>query len=205
MTSLARSKVFCIGLNKTGTTTLWQCGQILGFRCVGCRRDLLADLILRRDIRPLLAVAREHEFFSDWPWPLAYRYLDNCFPGSKFILSTRITDRVWLLSLKRHSMNTHPFRNCRKLAYGYHFPHMHGDSHIAFYQRHNDEVREFFKGRPNQFLEVCWERGDDWSKLCNFLDLPVPNVPFPHSNPGSDPPPLRWGSIVNAVLSRTGL
>ncbi|MHC4376201.1 MAG: hypothetical protein ACYS26_06360 [Planctomycetota bacterium] len=36
-------KIFGIGLNKTGTTTLGQCGRILGLRCTSFDRDLLDD------------------------------------------------------------------------------------------------------------------------------------------------------------------
>jgi hypothetical protein len=39
-----RAKVFGIGLNKTGTTTLHECGKILGYRCTSCSRSLLDDI-----------------------------------------------------------------------------------------------------------------------------------------------------------------
>jgi len=31
-------------------------------------------------------------------------------------------------------------------------------------------------------LVVCWEAGDGWKELCEFLGKPIPNVPFPHLN-----------------------
>ena len=198
-------KVFGVGLNKTGTTSLRLCGDMLGFRSIGCRSDLLEDLIVRCDVTRLAQVANEHEFFADWPWPLAYRCLDEMFPGSKFILTTRVTEDAWLTSLKRHSMHTHPFHNCRKLAYGYHFPHMHPDEHIEFYRRHNANVRGFFQNRQDQFLEVCWETGHGWHELCAFLHMPAPNFPFPYANRGHDFPSVSWRSIANRMLSRIGI
>jgi hypothetical protein len=29
---------------------------------------------------------------------------------------------------------------------------------------------------------VCWENGDGWKELANFLEKPVPDQPFPHIN-----------------------
>jgi hypothetical protein len=26
--------------------------------------------------------------------------------------------------------------------------------------------------------------GDGWEKLCNFLDKPIPQIPYPHKNIG---------------------
>ncbi len=56
------------------------------------------------------------------------------------------------------------------------------DLWLAEYERHNEAVREFFAG-TDRLLEVCWEEGDGWPQLCGFLGVPVPDVPFPHSNP----------------------
>jgi len=31
-------------------------------------------------------------------------------------------------------------------------------------------------------LVVCWENGDGWEQLCEFLHVPIPDIPFPHLN-----------------------
>lgn len=33
---------------------------------------------------------------------------------------------------------------------------------------------------------VDWRPGDGWAPLCAALDLPVPDVPFPHANSTAD-------------------
>jgi hypothetical protein len=50
------------------------------------------------------------------------------------------------------------------------------------YLSHIQEIRDYFKDRPDDLLEICWENGDGWEKLANFLGKPVPQEPFPHRN-----------------------
>jgi hypothetical protein len=204
--TVARPKIFGVGLNKTGTSTLGYCGKILGYRCTSCNRKLLEDVVLRNDLTHLKKVADQYDFFEDWPWPLVYKELDNMFPGSRFILTTRSHERKWLDSLKEHSMRTHPTKHCRKLVYGYNFPHKNEREHIEFYKRHIEGVRTYFHGREKDLLEVCWENGDGWAKLCAFLRRDVPDVPFPHINKGVDQTAgKKWWSPVNRLLSLTGI
>ncbi|MEB3265588.1 MAG: sulfotransferase [Cyanobacteriota bacterium] len=178
----ARAKVFGIGLNKTGTTTLQECGKILGYRCSSCDRSLLDDVATRGDLSRVQRVVDQHDFFEDWPWPLIYRQLDHLYPGSKFILTVRQSTDTWLRSLRSHALRTSPRRHCRKLAYGYNYPQGHEQEHLDFYERHNQEVRTYFQNRPNDFIELCWENGDGFKELCTFLGCDIPQVPFPHAN-----------------------
>jgi len=46
------------------------------------------------------------------------------------------------------------------------------------YRRHNSYVIK--KAPKNQFLK--FQLDDGWKPLCQFLDLPVPQTPFPHKN-----------------------
>lgn len=203
---ISPQKIFGIGLNKTGTTTLSKCGEILGFRCTGCNRKLLEDVVLKNDFTRLKKIVSRYDLFEDWPWPLVYRQLDNLFPGSKFILTTRRNEERWLNSLKKHSLRTNPVKHCRKLAYGYNFPHKHEQAHLQFYKKHNDDVRGYFKDRKDAFLEVCWEHGDGWEKICAFLQKEVPDVPFPHANKGTDQKAAKvFWPLINRLLSRTGI
>lgn len=179
-------KIFGIGLNKTGTTTLGQCGRLLGLRCTSFDRDLLDDWIERRDLARITARVEQFDLFEDWPWPLVYPQLDALFPGSKFVLTVRRSPEAWLDSLKRHSLRTHPSKHCRKLAYGYDYPHGREQEHLDFYSAHNAAAREYFADRPGDFAELCWERGDGFAELCALLGTPVPRQPFPHANKGTE-------------------
>ena len=173
-------KVFGIGLNKTGTTTLGKCLKVLGYQHKSYDLDLLKKLCEGRS-DDVLRYAEQYDSFEDWPWPLMYKELDSHFPGSKFILTTRLSPDKWYGSLVKHSERTGP-TEARKLVYGYTNPHDKKNEHIRFYQKHNADVRAYFDGRDSDFIELCWGRGDDWQKLCHFLDKEVPDAPFPHAN-----------------------
>ena len=53
------------------------------------------------------------------------------------------------------------------------------------YERHNADVREHFRDRTDQLIEIDITRGEGWEKLCPFLSMPIPGTPFPHANPAA--------------------
>lgn len=179
-------KIFGIGLNKTGTTTLGKCLQLLGYSHSSFNSHYLKQ-VSRGRYRGLFRHVALFDSFEDWPYPLAYEKLDCQFPGSKFILTRRSSAKVWFASLESHSMRTDPRigRDTRILAYGWSYPQLNPAAHISRYQSHLVRVRTYFQNRPNDLLEVCWEEDSSWDTLCAFLDKPHPTVAFPHENRGS--------------------
>jgi len=173
-------KVVGIGLNKTGTTSLGECMVHWGLKHISCNQDAFN---LWRDDKytELLEWVAKYDSFEDWPWPLIYKLIDDKFPGSKFILTRRKDAETWFKSLCQHANRTGP-TEYRKYIYGHEMPHEHKEEHIKLYLNHLESVREYFKDRPSDFLEVCWEDGDGWSALSRFLGFELPGVEFPHAN-----------------------
>ncbi len=181
-------KIFGIGLNKTGTTTLKLALRRLGYDH-SKRQTPLARAWLEGDLAPIWAEADAHESFEDWPWPLLYRELwDRYGDRARYILTTRSSAERWVESLKKHSERTSGVM-IRQGIFGYKFPHGVEAEHAAFYERHNAEVRSFFADKPDVYTELNWEAGDGWLELCRFLQVPVPNRDFPHGNAGRDANP----------------
>jgi len=180
-------KIFGIGLNKTGTTSLGKVLDILGYNNHTSYNLKLIEDWKSNNFDEIIKVACNNNNFEDWPWPLLYRELYFKFPNSKFILTTRLNSEIWFKSLEKHAQITGP-TPARKLIYGYYLPINNKAEHISFYNDHNREVHDFFSGKEkNRFLPVCWENGDSWEKICNFLNRPIPkNVPFPHLNKAID-------------------
>ena len=50
------------------------------------------------------------------------------------------------------------------------------------HQRHNEEVRSYFKSRPGALLEMNMTHETGWTSLCQFLQTSIPTVPFPYLN-----------------------
>ncbi|MFV3414347.1 sulfotransferase [Pseudomonas nitroreducens] len=187
-------KVFGIGLNKTGTTTLAICLQKLGFQNhVSVRRDLLARYREGR-LEDVFAVSDANQTFEDWPWPLMYKELFARYGDTaRYILTKRRSSQSWLNSLKRHSLRTPVDKHCRLLAYGYNYPHGMENYHLELYEKHNIEVREFFaeQGAEHLLLEISFDSGDGWDELCGFLGYPSPADQLPHENRGDTPIPAE--------------
>lgn len=173
-------KIVGVGLNKTGTKTLRACLLHWGFRHVTCSKGAF-DLWRDGRYDDLLAWVSAHDSFEDWPWPLIFRQIDKKFPNTKFILTRRKNAETWFNSLCSHAVRTGP-TEFRKTIYGYEMPHVHKAEHLQFYEKHNESVRNYFRDRPADFLEVCWEEGDKWERLSEFLGLDCPKIPFPHEN-----------------------
>lgn len=180
---MQKTKIFGIGLNKTGTSTLAECCQILGFRKAPYDDELLPE-VARCDYDRAFNTVSQYDVFEDWPYPLMYKVLDEQFPGNKFILTTRKSPEKWVASIQRHLQYVKPLRLNTRLAYGYYYPDGHEQDYINRYLAFNQQVRDYFAGRPDDFLEICWEDGDGWEKLCAFLGEAVPDQEFPHANKG---------------------
>jgi hypothetical protein len=189
-----KTKVFGIGWAKTGVTTLGRCLRDLGYRYHGQRLDLVDDLAAgdsasgdwtSADLSRILAVAAAHDAFTDWPWILLYRQLDEAFPGSRFVLTLRDPAR-WLKSYRSMIARLRPATPelvaRRRIIYGLPFPDVTDAMLLERRERHDAAVREWFRDRPESLLTVDWEAGDGWEQLCGFLGEPVPSRAFPHEN-----------------------
>jgi len=97
-----KPKIFCIGLNKTGTTSLKKEMILQGF-VVGNQRkaELLFDDWVQRDFRRIIRYCRTAQFFQDEPFSCPYTFIamDQAFLGSKFILTIRDDAEQWYNSL----------------------------------------------------------------------------------------------------------
>ncbi len=175
---MGRQKVFGIGFHKTGTTTLSAALRILGYRVAGpfgVHDDDIATTALPR----ALETASQFDAVQDNPWPLLYKELDAEFPGSKFILTVRDTDR-WLASVVNHfGGKSTPMRSW---IYGPGDPTGNQDVYRARYEGHNQDVESHFADRPDDLLVLSIADGQGWPELCGFLGVPIPEQPFPHAN-----------------------
>jgi len=99
-----RPKVFCIGYNKTGTTTVESVLKSLGYSMPKQKDQemTVVEELHLGNYKPLRALCSKYDAFQDMPFSqgVTYAVLDVMFPGSKFILTTRDSNE-WFESLKR--------------------------------------------------------------------------------------------------------
>ena len=188
-----RIKIFGIGLSRTGTKSLSSALMTLGVRVVHYPDDIdtLNDLYRGNFDFTILKSCDGMTDITTVPY---YPQLDRLFPGSKFILTLRDKDE-WLASMETHLNNGKvlteaPFRNreeevhirtsrfIKAAVYGcYSFNR---DRLSYVYDMHHQQVRSYFRDRPNDLLELNICAGEGWEKLCTFLRKPIEAIPFPH-------------------------
>ena len=188
------------GFGRTGTMTMKQVLEKLGFG--PCHHML--EIIENPEQLPLWkAVAAGGEIdwegvFAgyrsqvDWPGAHVWEQTAAAFPEARIIHTERPEDAWW------NSFNSTIgkfFSNLEKLDIPPHlmdqFTFMRGwlmqesftdftdrDAAIAGYREHNRRVRE---GVPAERLLV-FNVADGWQPLCEFLGVPVPDEPFPHTH-----------------------
>ncbi|MBL8002779.1 MAG: hypothetical protein JNL05_12550 [Flavobacteriales bacterium] len=200
-------KIFCIGRNKTGTTSLQKAFQDLGY-VVGDQRaaELLYDEhYFQRDFHPIIDYCRTAQVFQDVPFSCPYLYvaLDQAFPGSKFILSVRDSPEQWYDSAVRFHAKlwgtnglpptAEQLRNAMYVRKGWaanlfriwgtpeEEPYQ-KDIAIGHYERHNAAVREYFKFRTADLLVLNLAEPGSYQKFIEFLGVVSPFDTFPWEN-----------------------
>lgn len=174
-----RPRVFGIGLNKTGTISLHEALETLGYRSLhwGGPYSRLAVERAIREGSPLLTYLGDHDAFSDIQrLSVSFELLDRQYPGSRFILTTRDVEG-WLESRRRHVE-----RNVARKAVGEYdgtFLTVDLEAWQVQFAEHDARVRAYFSDRPQDLLAMDITAGDDYRVLCPFLGLPEPAVPFP--------------------------
>ena len=198
-----KQKIFCIGANKTGTTSLEKALKDLG---VIVARQRPAEMLIhdwaRRDFRRIIRFCHTAQAFQDVPFSLPYTFqaLDIRFPGSKFILTVRDNPEQWYASLTRFHAKLFgrgEIPSCDDLKKAqYCYPgwayevfraiYATPDANpydkttlINHYNTHNQSVIEYFRHRPNDLLVLNVSHEGAYQRFCEFLDKPCLRQSFP--------------------------
>jgi hypothetical protein len=203
-------KLIGAGFPRTGTLSQKLALEMLGFGPCYHMVNVLADLPQAAlwD-RALHGEAPWSELFDgysstvDWPGGYFYQELMEEYPDAKVLLSTRdpdaweksMRDTVWAVRNGRSVMRSlsdargeidADWAGFLRMIDGLlwtgkgSFADCHADPRqlIAGMHRHEDEVRRTVA--PERLLE--WRVTEGWAPLCEFLEVPVPDMPFPRVN-----------------------
>jgi len=201
-------KVFCIGCNKTGTTSIGVALESLGYR-VGDQQvaeRLIGDWA-RRDFRRIVEYCHSADAFQDVPFSLddTYQALDEAFPGSKFVLTVRGSADEWFDSLTRFhtrlvGKNRLPTAEDLR-SFEYNKPGWMWEAHRAIflggadesllynheyykqqYVAHNHAVQKYFRRRRGDLLVLNLGTSNAMDSLCRFLGHERGKRRMPHLN-----------------------
>ena len=179
---IKKHKVFCVGMFKTGTTSLGKAFEILGYKTLhgpwwmtGEENKLIDSFNERPDIwnnyeKQIKNCVEKFDAFQDFPWMFVYKELYKWYPDAKFVYTVRNIDDIVKSEIGMWNRCGDEVDEVIKQKF------------IKRYQNHEKEIREFFKNKEN-FLELSIiDQQEGWDKLCKFLELPVPSTTFPHLN-----------------------
>jgi hypothetical protein len=194
-------KVIGAGYPRTGTASLKAALEHLSVgRCYH-----MSELIGRPSDWPLWTRALEgmpiefDELFGDFaatadaPGCLFYQTLAAKYPAAKIVLTVRESDR-WFRSTQETILSADVVRRfaaappefntmMRKMGWHPEDSATHDrEEMIARIDAHNQEVKSSI---PRARL-LIYEVAQGWGPLCEFLGVPIPDVPFPRVNAAED-------------------
>lgn len=201
-----KNKVFCIGQNKTGTTSVEAVLKILGYKLGDqIKGEMLINDWAIRDFRNIINLCKTADAFQDVPFSndFTYTVLDYAFPKSKFILTIRNSKDEWYESLTRFhtkivgknrlptvdDLKEFNYRykgflwEAQKIKYGIDETTLYNYKiYTDQYEMHNYRVKEYFKYRLNDLLVLNLSEDNAMEKLYEFLGFKYNGENMPHMN-----------------------
>ena len=199
-------KIFCIGANKTGTTSLEMVFLNLGLT-VGDQEpaEMLFHDWVKQDFRRIIKYCHTAQAFQDLPFSLhgTFKVLDDAFPKSRFILTIRNNADQWYQSLLRFHSNMIGKNRVPTIddlrEFNYRYPGFvldvlkysygaekstlyHKETYQKYYEDHNSQVKKHFKGRPDDLLVLNVSEPDAMERLMKFLGYPYTGQKMLHLN-----------------------
>ena len=152
-------KVFCIGYNKTGTTSIGVALKQLGYRHSSFNKKVWRVYYKNNRVMDILRYTAKFDSFDDLPWlkedmiPI----LDRVFLGSKFIYLTR-DETSWKKSIYHWTFKIK----------GY-YPDV--DEEYRKFLKHSDFVKDYFSDRSRDIIYIDVSDPDAYNKLAEFLGV----------------------------------
>ncbi|MDE1901203.1 MAG: hypothetical protein KGI37_06115 [Alphaproteobacteria bacterium] len=205
------TRIFGVGMHKTATTSLAAALGILGYDTAHWESPRWAFRIHRemtaQGRSPML---ERHYALCDLPMPLHFKALDNAYPGSKFILTTR-DEEPWLQSVRNHWQRYRKKWDRDGYSHKIHEA-LYGrtdfdeDVFRARYRAHNEAVMKHFMGRPGDLVVMNMDREAGWPELCRLLGRAMPGQPYPRKfvTPQPEPQPKpQWKPAAAVTVQRS--
>ena len=165
-------RIFGLGLSRTGTTTLNETLRLMGYNTIHypTSKELWSE---------------SNDGATDIPTIPAYKLLDKVFPGSKFILTMR-DKQEWMRSMypylerKRNWNQGSAQVQLRIDVYG--APFFEEEKYSNAFDKHHEDVIQYFKERPEDLLIVNILNGESPKSLYDFLGKDNAPEQYGHHN-----------------------
>ncbi|KAJ8662430.1 hypothetical protein O0I10_002124 [Lichtheimia ornata] len=207
---MAPLKVIGAGYGRTGTLSMKVALSMLGYNCLHLLDFATAELHPEKFLDAYLHPEKPVDWDDlydgfdaavDWPTISFVERLIHAYPDAKVILTARDVDS-WYNSFKNtvHKLSVElgnryddlPEHTQRwvRMAHACQLdgaavdPKRFNDEE-AIKAKYNAHVEWVKKNVPSERLFIM-ELGEGWDRLCKFLNVPVPSVPYPSANSAKD-------------------
>lgn len=190
---MVKGKIICLGLYRTGTSSLHLAVHQLGLRSIHHHQFMkMVEEINRDRGRPLLwGIEDRYDIFMDGRIMYRYAELDRQYPGTRFICTRRDEDS-WVRSI----LNRREDDAQRKIPM---LEEISEEDWRDLYRKHYKGVEDYFRGRESEILHINICEGQGWPELCAFLDMEAPDRPFPHENAAGAAVSRVWKAVGGAA------
>lgn len=180
------SKIFGIGVARTGTTTLAKALEILGYKSVHVECNVMEvtttnngdSFSINKD------VIENNEAVVGTPLSPCYQMLAEKYPDAKFILTIRESDS-WLHSCSLGFITDKYMDDNHRALHRWLYDSIlyDKDRFIKGYVDFVTSVLSFFYNNfKNRLLAYNICSGSGWQPLCKFLGKDIPLCPLPHES-----------------------
>lgn len=198
------------GFGRTGTKSLKKALEILGFGPCYHMYEVLphqerVDIwraAAQGDLPDWDKTFAGYRSTVDWPAAFFWRELSNHFPDAKIILSTRDVDSWYksmdktILEVLRTSTDAKSIGS-KLIAEGVFGGNIDDREHMI--EAYKDNIAKVQAAFTDKRL-LTYQLGSGWEPLCAFLNCPIPDEPYPHSNKSDD----FKGSVDKVTSSPSG-
>ena len=188
-------KVVGTGFGRTGTDSMRNALNILGFGPTHHMFEVMQNPnqqamwrdAAHRGFRDWEALFDGYNSCVDWPSAAYWRDLIDVYPDAKVLLTYRSSESWWksfsntIVPSVLNGTDPDAFSVAiNRDVFGGRLDDR--DNAIAVYEANVAAVKEFV---PEERLLVH-SLGDGWEPLCEFLDCPIPDQPYPSGNTTAD-------------------
>jgi len=197
-----KMKVICVGLAKTGTTSLAKALRILGYNVYDFKehftfhRQEWLDSFETDRLPNFKEMYQGVDAITDVPAAFWFEEIAAVFPEAKVILTVRDSEEQWLESWKRQCqfIKNRPF--LVKIALWWNSDeHFLRTNRVAIFGSSNPEATALFRKKYRQHNErvqavisaerlLVYNVKQGWKPLGEFLGFDIPSTQFPRENVG---------------------
>jgi len=179
-----QKKIFYLGFHKTGSTSFGELMTILGYKSQTYYKtysEPFVNKLKNNDLSEVFEITDKYDAFDDDPWFLFYKEFEQRYENALFVLYERDPEKWYESCFYFFGRANTPMR---EFIYGkgkgcnlYNKDH-----HISIYRQHSQDVREYFKDKPEKFLEIYDLTDKSAQSVAKFIGNETSVVKFPHMN-----------------------